>query len=113
MLRAQEESIIIQGTDATSPPLVSTPKNSTKQSMADHQNNFATPNSQQSTPNRLYYNYDVTSPYYINITHRRHKPQPSFPPQPEIRENGKQSTTKDTVERDNRQKVLIPMQLKL
>lgn len=25
------------------------------------------------------YNHDVTSPYYINITHRRHKPQPSFP----------------------------------
>ncbi|KAL9883179.1 uncharacterized protein ACN427_010642 isoform 1-T2 [Glossina fuscipes fuscipes] len=31
------------------------------------------------TPNRLHYNYDVTSPYYINITHRRHKPQPKFP----------------------------------
>lgn len=31
------------------------------------------------TPNRLYYNYDVTSPYYINITHRRDKPQPSYP----------------------------------
>ncbi|XP_034668882.1 uncharacterized protein LOC117901982 [Drosophila subobscura] len=27
----------------------------------------------------LKYNYDVTSPYYINITHRRHKPQPKFP----------------------------------
>ncbi|KAH8403010.1 hypothetical protein KR222_003102 [Zaprionus bogoriensis] len=27
----------------------------------------------------LKYNHDVTSPYYINITHRRHKPQPSFP----------------------------------
>lgn len=32
------------------------------------------------TPNRIHYNYDVTSPYYINITHRRHKPQPKFPP---------------------------------
>ncbi|XP_022226038.2 ankyrin repeat and LEM domain-containing protein 1 homolog [Drosophila obscura] len=32
------------------------------------------------TPNQiLKYNYDVTSPYYINITHRRHKPQPKFP----------------------------------
>lgn len=37
-----------------------------------------------STPNRLYYNYDVTSPYYINITHRRHKPQPSFPPKSQM-----------------------------
>lgn len=25
------------------------------------------------TPNRINYNFDVTSPYYINITHRRHK----------------------------------------
>ena len=32
------------------------------------------------TPNRVHYNYDVTSPYYINITHRRHKLQPKFPP---------------------------------
>uniref|UniRef100_A0A1I8MXZ7 LEM domain-containing protein n=1 Tax=Musca domestica TaxID=7370 RepID=A0A1I8MXZ7_MUSDO len=35
------------------------------------------------TPNRINYNYDITSPYYINITHRRHKPQPKFPePEP-------------------------------
>ncbi|KAM7349400.1 uncharacterized protein ACRADG_008381 isoform 2-T2 [Cochliomyia hominivorax] len=34
------------------------------------------------TPNRIHYNYDVTSPYYINITHRRHKPQPKFPEYP-------------------------------
>lgn len=27
----------------------------------------------QFTPNRINYNFDVTSPYYINITHRRHK----------------------------------------
>ncbi|XP_060645103.1 uncharacterized protein LOC132783760 [Drosophila nasuta] len=27
----------------------------------------------------LKYNHDVTSPYYINITHRRNKPQPSYP----------------------------------
>lgn len=25
------------------------------------------------TPNRINYNFDITSPYYINITHRRHK----------------------------------------
>ncbi|KAM8717471.1 hypothetical protein ACLKA7_004203 [Drosophila subpalustris] len=25
------------------------------------------------------YNHDVTSPYYINITHRRNRPQPTFP----------------------------------
>lgn len=25
------------------------------------------------TPNRINYNFDVTSPYYINITHRRHR----------------------------------------
>lgn len=25
------------------------------------------------TPNRINYNFDVTSPYYVNITHRRHK----------------------------------------
>lgn len=25
------------------------------------------------TPNRINYNFDVTSPYYINVTHRRHK----------------------------------------
>lgn len=31
------------------------------------------------TPNRTHYNYDVTSPYYINITHRRNKPQPLWP----------------------------------
>lgn len=33
----------------------------------------------QNTPNQLKYNHDVTSPYYINITHRRHRPQPKFP----------------------------------
>ncbi|XP_067634516.1 uncharacterized protein [Eurosta solidaginis] len=33
----------------------------------------------KATPNRVHYNYDVTSPYYINITHRRHRPQPIFP----------------------------------
>nr|XP_014086061.2 uncharacterized protein LOC106614699 isoform X1 [Bactrocera oleae] len=38
-----------------------------------------TPNNKY-TPNRVHYNYDVTSPYYINITHRRHRPQPIFPP---------------------------------
>uniref|UniRef100_A0A0K8VDW3 Ankyrin repeat and LEM domain-containing protein 1 n=1 Tax=Bactrocera latifrons TaxID=174628 RepID=A0A0K8VDW3_BACLA len=38
-----------------------------------------TPNNKY-TPNRVHYNYDVTSPYYINITHRRHRPQPVFPP---------------------------------
>lgn len=27
----------------------------------------------QFTPNRINYNFDVTSPYYVNITHRRHK----------------------------------------
>ncbi|XP_055845450.1 ankyrin repeat and LEM domain-containing protein 1 [Episyrphus balteatus] len=31
--------------------------------------------SKKFTPNRINYNYDVTSPYYINITHRR-KPDP-------------------------------------
>ncbi|XP_023175078.2 uncharacterized protein LOC111602310 [Drosophila hydei] len=31
----------------------------------------------------LKYNHDVTSPYYINITHRRGKPQPQFPDEPE------------------------------
>ncbi|XP_011183388.2 uncharacterized protein LOC105212806 [Zeugodacus cucurbitae] len=41
--------------------------------------NPATPNNKY-TPNRVHYNYDVTSPYYINITHRRHRPQPIFPP---------------------------------
>lgn len=29
------------------------------------------------------YNHDVTSPYFINITHRRNKPQPSFSDEPE------------------------------
>lgn len=38
-----------------------------------------TPNNKY-TPNRVHYNYDVTSPYYVNITHRRHRPQPIFPP---------------------------------
>ncbi|ALC38782.1 CG8679 [Drosophila busckii] len=38
---------------------------------------------QQLTPKSgIKYNYDVTSPYYINITHRRHKPQPSYPDKP-------------------------------
>lgn len=36
----------------------------------------------------LKYNHDVTSPYYINITHRRGKPQPRFPddsePEPQL-----------------------------
>lgn len=32
------------------------------------------------TPNKIHYNYDTTSPYYIKITHRRHRPQPLFPP---------------------------------
>ncbi|XP_043646255.1 uncharacterized protein LOC122615293 [Drosophila teissieri] len=31
------------------------------------------------TPNQPRYNHDATSPYYINITHRRHRPQPKFP----------------------------------
>ncbi|KAH8269352.1 hypothetical protein KR018_007070 [Drosophila ironensis] len=35
-----------------------------------------------STPGQLKYNHDVTSPYYINITHRRHRPQPQFPDLP-------------------------------
>ncbi|XP_062142601.1 uncharacterized protein LOC133850496 [Drosophila sulfurigaster albostrigata] len=35
---------------------------------------------QLKTPkSNLKYNHDVTSPYYINITHRRNKPQPSYP----------------------------------
>ncbi|XP_017064352.2 uncharacterized protein LOC108103405 [Drosophila eugracilis] len=36
------------------------------------------------TPNQQRYNHDVTSPYYINITHRRHKPQPKFPDLPQF-----------------------------
>ncbi|XP_016970744.1 uncharacterized protein LOC108038469 [Drosophila rhopaloa] len=36
------------------------------------------------TPNQQRYNHDVTSPYYINITHRRHRPQPKFPEPAEI-----------------------------
>ncbi|XP_075154754.1 uncharacterized protein LOC142228259 [Haematobia irritans] len=39
------------------------------------------------TPNRINYNYDVTSPYYINITHRRHKPQPKFPEDSQLKEH--------------------------
>ncbi|XP_059222901.1 uncharacterized protein LOC106085541 [Stomoxys calcitrans] len=42
-------------------------------------NDVATLDNGKYTPNRINYNYDVTSPYYINITHRRHKPQPKFP----------------------------------
>lgn len=30
------------------------------------------------TPNRINYNFDVTSPYYINVTHRRHKSRPEI-----------------------------------
>ncbi|KAH8421175.1 hypothetical protein KR009_010298 [Drosophila setifemur] len=37
------------------------------------------------TPNQLKYNHDVASPYYINITHRRHFPQPKFSDSGEIR----------------------------
>lgn len=36
------------------------------------------------TPNQPRYNHDVTSPYYINITHRRHRPQPKFPEPTEV-----------------------------
>ncbi|KAH8353730.1 hypothetical protein KR084_013016 [Drosophila pseudotakahashii] len=36
------------------------------------------------TPNQQRYNHDVTSPYYINITHRRHRPQPKFPEPEEL-----------------------------
>lgn len=32
----------------------------------------------KSPKSEIKYNHDVTSPYYINITHRRHKPQPSY-----------------------------------
>lgn len=47
-------------------------------------NNTIDSDSNKFTPNRVHYNYDVTSPYYINITHRRHRIQPKFPPlQPE------------------------------
>lgn len=30
------------------------------------------------TPNRINYNFDVTSPYFVNITHRRHKTSREF-----------------------------------
>lgn len=30
------------------------------------------------TPNRINYNFDVSSPYYVNITHRRHKTSDKF-----------------------------------
>jgi len=30
------------------------------------------------TPNRINYNFDATSPYFINITHRRHKTSRSY-----------------------------------
>ena len=33
------------------------------------------------TPKKLYYNNDVTSPYYVNITHRRGRPQPKYRPE--------------------------------
>ncbi|XP_017012760.2 ankyrin repeat and LEM domain-containing protein 1 [Drosophila takahashii] len=39
------------------------------------------------TPNQQRYNHDVTSPYYINITHRRHRPQPKFPEPEELESN--------------------------
>lgn len=66
LLKAQEESL-----QQRTPP-------SKKSLRQEHE----TANSETlgGTPNRLYYNYDVTSPYYINITHRRHRPQPSYPP---------------------------------
>ncbi|XP_036317468.1 uncharacterized protein LOC118732439 [Rhagoletis pomonella] len=46
--------------------------------LATDNENHDTP-AKKYTPNRVHYNYDVTSPYYINITHRRHRPQPIFP----------------------------------
>ncbi|XP_017153657.1 uncharacterized protein LOC108163087 [Drosophila miranda] len=48
-------------------------KNSLRLQLPHHQAATTTPNQ------ILKYNYDVTSPYYINITHRRQKPQPKFP----------------------------------
>ncbi|XP_030555533.1 uncharacterized protein LOC115758879 [Drosophila novamexicana] len=44
-----------------------------KQAQKQKQQQHATPKS------GIKYNHDVTSPYYINITHRRGRPQPKFP----------------------------------
>lgn len=39
------------------------------------------------TPNRINYNFDATSPYFINITHRRHKTSRSYNESLELTEN--------------------------
>ncbi|XP_023031603.2 uncharacterized protein LOC6641885 [Drosophila willistoni] len=65
-----------------------------KQKQREKKQKLQVPN-QTSTPNgegKLKYNYDTTSPYYINITHRRHKVQPVYPdeapsPMPEAEES--------------------------
>ncbi|XP_037935102.1 uncharacterized protein LOC119669333 [Teleopsis dalmanni] len=62
------------------------------------------------TPNRVHYNYDVTSPYYINITHRRHQLQPKFPvldlPPKESADIGKNTETSEKMNLVNKTFVL-------
>lgn len=53
--------------------------------------NVETNNNQNNclTPQKIYYNKDTTSPYYINITHRRKKGEPKiyFPPNDDLDED--------------------------
>lgn len=50
--------------------------------------------SKKFTPNRINYNYDVTSPYYINITHRR-KPDPCQCCPPKTTNKNEENTAKN------------------
>ncbi|EDW03056.1 GH11032 [Drosophila grimshawi] len=47
------------------------------------------------------YNQDVTSPYYINITHRRGKPQPRFPDVEDLEPEQEQSVNLFALTRDH------------
>ncbi|XP_070506582.1 ankyrin repeat and LEM domain-containing protein 1-like [Chironomus tepperi] len=50
------------------------------------------------TPNRINYNFDATSPYFINITHRRHKKSKSYNESQEPTENEVQNEKKNLFE---------------
>lgn len=45
------------------------------------------------TPNRINYNFDATSPYYVNITHRRHKKSHEESTTAENKENDYEDTS--------------------
>lgn len=61
------------------------------------------------TPNRINYNFDVTSPYYINVTHRRHKTSQRTIEIEDNEENEKKAEAAEVIEVCNEKKNLFEL----